>query len=268
MKKIDYGLRFYTEVFKLDALHFGYWEGLKELTLENMRKAQAQYTKNLMRNIPAGVRTILDAGCGTGSVARKLKDAGFEIEGISPDEYQQEIFTQKNPDIKFHLTKFEDFKSEEKYDLVLFSESFQYMKTDEALEKCREILKPEGHILICDYFRRTNDLYYKTCKVESEFLSTLKKHFFSIEKETDITEHAVPTLRFANKLYSEHGLPALEIISGYLNVKFRFTSRILGFLFKSKLKKIRNYLYTKMADKLNDKKFSEMMRYKLFVVKG
>lgn len=42
--------------------------------------------------------------------------------------------------IPFFLTTFEEFKSQEKFDLVLISESCQYIDIEKGLRKCTEII--------------------------------------------------------------------------------------------------------------------------------
>ena len=57
---VDYGLRLYLEVFKLEALHFGLWEKTDPLTLDGLRRAQTRYTENLVGKFPTEVKRILD----------------------------------------------------------------------------------------------------------------------------------------------------------------------------------------------------------------
>ncbi len=278
-KKIDWGLKFYREVFRLDALHFGLWgesdasfytQPPQELSLENMRLAQKRYTENLISLMPSEVKSVLDVGCGSGSVSRVLKDKGFEVTAITPDEYQAEIFKEKNPDIDFRQVSFEEFKSDKPYDLVLFAESFQYMNLSSVLKKCvNAILSPDkGYILISDYFRKTPQKdYYKTCHTEEDFLKEISRLNLSILEAIDITERVAPTLDLGAKIYKEYALPILEIISGYASEKIPLITRIASFVFSHHLKKIRSYLYERMSDKLDSSKFRRLISYKVYLLK-
>ncbi len=266
-KKIDYGLKFYREVFKLDSLHFGYWDAPPEITLANLRVAQDKYIENLISLIPSSVKTILDVGCGTGPVAKKLEEKGYLVESVTPDESQGEVFRERNPDIELHLTRFEDYNTDKKYNLLLFAESFQYMNIDLVLGKSCMLLSDGGYLLISDYFRKSHAKYYKTCHVESDFLNMLKKYPLEILNVQDITEKVIPTLVLGSKVYNEYALPILEIISGYARSKFRIITRLLNFLFYFQLKKIDGYLYSRMQDKLNPEKFRKSVAYKVFLVK-
>ena len=50
----------------------------------------------------------------------------------------------------------DDFtQREERYDLILFSESHRYVDTHDALTRCRELLAPGGKILVCGMFSQS-----------------------------------------------------------------------------------------------------------------
>jgi len=97
-------LRFYTEVLGLEHLHYGLWEPEDERSLPGVRKAQARYANYLMTLIPAGVKTILDVGCGTGVMAAHLTQLGYTVEGLSPDPSHQRLFRARVPS-PFHLLR-------------------------------------------------------------------------------------------------------------------------------------------------------------------
>ena len=122
--------------FALDMqdLHYGYWTEDLELTPQNMARAQARYTDELMADIPAGVRSILDVGCGAGNTARKLLDRGYEVDCVSPNEWlTAEARKVLGNRARVFESKFEDVKLDRTYDLILFSESFLFMKAEQAL---------------------------------------------------------------------------------------------------------------------------------------
>ena len=69
----------------MQDLHYGYWPQGLAVEPRNLAQAQAHYTEFLMQHIPAGVRTILDVGCGAGNTARKLLDRGYQVDAVSPN---------------------------------------------------------------------------------------------------------------------------------------------------------------------------------------
>ncbi len=260
--KIDWGLKFYLDVLKLDALHFGLWKK-EPLTVEGARQAQKNYTGRLLSKIPSGGKQVLDAGCGIGRTALKLKEKGFEVDCVNPDSYQEKIFKKNaGDDIPFYRTIFEKFEppQNKKYDIILMSESSQYMDTEKMTEKAAKILKPKGYLLIADYFRKKDTEFYKTCRIKNKFINIVEKKF-SVTNIEDITEQAVPTLEAGKIIYEEYGLPVLHIITGYLSQEAPRISKITKFIFSKKIKKVQKYLYRHTPQKLDAKKFKKELEY-------
>ena len=55
--------------------------------------------------------------------------------------------------VRVHRSTFENLDVKTKYDLVLFSESFQYVNIRKSFEKIPSLLNDNG-LLICDFFRQ------------------------------------------------------------------------------------------------------------------
>ncbi len=269
--KIDWNLKFLRDVFELESLHFGYWDkdiDEKEINLENLKKAQQRYIDVLISKIPSEVTKILDVGCGTGEVAKNLIKKNFIVDCVSPDEYQYKIFKQKFPGVKFYLSKFEELKTENKYDLILMAESCQYLSLDKAFFKSKEILKNNGYVLISDYFRKKNVKYYRTTHIKENFYSFVKKYNFEIIFEEDITNNVLPTIILGKKIYTKYAIPIIEILTGYFKDKFSLISKIFSFIFYPILKKVRYYIYEHTKNKLDEKKFKELIEYKIILLKN
>ena len=102
------------------------------------------------------MKRILDVGCGAGGVASELLARGYQVEGVSPSPLLSEAAQQQaGSDFKIHSGRFEDvqFAQDDKFDLVMFSESFQYIDLNRVFENAGKRLNPGGHILICDFFK-------------------------------------------------------------------------------------------------------------------
>ena len=120
-------LLFVTDVMGLKSLHYGYWDQIKEITLGNVKKAQERYTETLIDIVPAGVKSVLDVGCGIGDNASALAKRGCKVVVISPDANHKKYFDElKDPNVTFVQTTLEDFRTNQKFDLMLFSESQTY----------------------------------------------------------------------------------------------------------------------------------------------
>ncbi|MCP4328027.1 MAG: methyltransferase domain-containing protein [Alphaproteobacteria bacterium] len=208
--EVNYSLKFYHAVLGLDHLHYGLWNG-EATTFENLKLAQIRYTDVLIQWIPAGVQRVLDVGCGTGATALRLSKAGFDVVALTPDSYQKRIFEERTS-LPCRLARFEDLDSDERFDLVLMSESCQYIQRPAIFEKLRQVCSG-GYLLIADYFVLHNDGTPSTegCHPLAEFLEDAASRGFVLEREENITEQVLPTLEFARALVDDHIVPGVEL---------------------------------------------------------
>lgn len=149
---LDVGLSFIRWLTGAENLHYGLWTGL-EVTAANLGAAQAAYTDKLFRLLPEGRLRILDIGGGAGETAKKLLALGHAVEIVVPSAFLAERCRANAPGAVVHQTTFEDFRTEPRFDLCLFSESFQYIPLDQGLPLAIAALAPGGGIVIADCFR-------------------------------------------------------------------------------------------------------------------
>ena len=71
-------------LFKTDDLHYGYWTPDLKLDIQNIVHAQENHSNFIISNIPEGVSTILDVGCGAGALAKRLLAKGYHVDCVSP----------------------------------------------------------------------------------------------------------------------------------------------------------------------------------------
>jgi MPBQ/MSBQ methyltransferase len=214
---IDY----YTGLTGSYYLHYGYWEPIpavgEELTLTRMRVAQEAYAAKLLSVIPEGTKTILDVGCGIGGNAIYLTQRGFQVEGLAPDALQEERFIKNtNSQVPFYLTRFEDFQQNKSYDLVLFSESSQYIAVDDLAQGAARLLSSGGYLLIADMMRFDSEYQegiFSNCHVVSELKSALEKAGFKVVKTEDISKSIAPTLDLCLDVFQTFGLTTMKYIA-------------------------------------------------------
>jgi len=244
--------------------------------------------------------TILDVGCGTGISTEILISKGYNVECLSPDLYNQKVINEKfKGAVKFHLTKFEEFSTEKKHDIILMSESSQYITLKKLFEKCKGLLNKDGYLLISDYFRKEATGYYRNCAVLSRFLeaqesiNTLpqmdtektqkdsvkfceilwlrsfldeaEKNGFKILKSEDITENVLPTLLIGEQYYKKFVVPITEALISLANDEIPMITNIAKFFFRRKIKKIAEDIHIKNPEKLNPEKFRQNIRYMIYL---
>jgi len=241
MAQVDRSLKSYEEILGVGYLHYGLWEPDDPLTLDGVKIAQERYADFLCSWIPEGVETILDSGCGTGGNALKLKGLGYEVEGLSPDSYQQERFAERTGGLPFHLTKLEDFDPPHTYDLVLMSESAQYVELPE-LFPCVRRAAPGGYHLVSDYFpfEKTGHRLDRSGHQLDAFLASAKAEGFELLRREDITDRVLPSLDYARQLVDTWGLPLFHAAVGSFEKDHPWLFRLGRWVLRKRIAKIQD----------------------------
>ncbi len=260
----DRALRFYQDVLGLERLHYGLWDGGDELTMEGLKKAQQRYEDLLISSVPEGSERVLDVGCGTGEMCRNLRASGFQIEGLSPDRNQKRAFAQKL-NAPFHHTKFEEFEPEEgRYDCIIMSESAQYIPMERLFATARKGLRPEGHLMVCDYFVTDRDagILSKSGHDHDEFLRQAAAADFAIVERRDITAETARTLDMG-KLLADRILLGVDIMTERFRTRNKLCYAVLKWMLRKKIAKAQNQLPL-----LDSTRFCEAKRYEFFLFKA
>jgi MPBQ/MSBQ methyltransferase len=264
-RNTDIGLKYLVRMTKSDYLHLGYWDPGEELTMENLRRAQERYIDHLIGFIPRGVKTILDVGCGVGGNAIRLRKEGYEVEALSPDPSQKEMFIQKTKgDIPFYLTRFEDFETRTKYDLILMSESVQYIKVREGFEKCRRCLGEGGFLLAADYYLKKplsrDNVLGIGIPLQQEYLKEATEHGFKLIISEDITPYVTRTLDFGRLIYDSYAKPTIDLIHDVLRTRLPTLYKVGRFFVGKRITGL--FKYEQLID---SGLFAEYRRYMVYL---
>lgn len=149
---LDLSLAFSRWLTGTEHLHYGLWDGL-EVTAANVGRAQEAYSARLFAHLPARPLRILDIGGGAGETAKKLIALGHRVEIVVPSAFLAERCRVNAPNAVVHQATFQQAQPQGKFDLCLFSESFQYIPLEQSLPKALALLSEGGEILIGDCFR-------------------------------------------------------------------------------------------------------------------
>lgn len=221
----------------MQDLHYGYWTDDLELTPQNLPRAQARYTEELIADIPADVRSILDVGCGAGNTARKLLDRGYEVDCVSPNAWLTgEARKVLRGRARVFESKFETVELDRTYDLILFSESFLFMKAEQALAKAEASLRPGGYILISDIFKVPADEKSPIGGGQDlrRYRALLETSRFELLKDTDVTDRIAPTFDLLQRAYVEAIGPAYALILARMESRHPWLMRLARWTWRDK----------------------------------
>ena len=262
---LDIGLAIGRFFLNTEDLHYGYWPKGKTATIQNFSEAQKAHSKLIIDHIPDGTQRILDVGSGSGNLALKLINKGFQVDCVIPSEFlAEQVQAKLGNQSTIHICGFEDVPESEKYDLILFSESFQYVKLGESMVKIMTMLNPGGHLLICDFFRR--DVLGKSPMGGGHswqgFQDIITKHPLKMVTDLDITKETAPTIDLLAKFNTDVVTPISEMSGEYLIDHYPRITRLLQWKFKKRIEKIsRIYL----SGAVNGYSFKQFKEYHLLV---
>jgi 2-polyprenyl-3-methyl-5-hydroxy-6-metoxy-1,4-benzoquinol methylase len=113
-----------------------------------------QYQKYLLKNIPKKCNCILDVGCGTGELTKKLTFFSKEIIGIDVSENMINEAKKRNYDEKINYIKISVEKylerTEKQFDVIISIAALHHMNEEEILKLMKNKLTRDGKILILD----------------------------------------------------------------------------------------------------------------------
>ena len=265
---LDVGLLIGKFFMDTEELHYGYWPDEKKATAQNFSQAQDRHSQLIIDNIPNNVKKILDVGSGSGSLAKKLIKLGYQVDCVIPSEFLAEKVKVKLSDSsKIYINKFEDLDISHHYDLVLFSESFQYVELNDSIKKIISVLNKNGHLLICDVFHKNVEGIspmrggHRLDLFDDEISnSTLVK-----DKDIDITKETAPTWDFLNQLLNEVAIPISDMSNNYLEYKYPRLTKLIKWKYQRKLNKIKKVW---LSGELTGESFIKFKSYRLFIYKN
>ena len=258
-----------------ENMHYGVWDNL-DPCLENLGKAQEQYTKLLFKYFPKKKKLkILDIGGGAGETAKKLISLGHSVTIIVPsDILSKRCLENTNNKAEVHNIRFEDYepKKNQTFDLCLFSESFQYIPAKIALKKAKELLNKGGQILVADCFR--SDVKHSSHNRRpggghplSEMLKLLKDTDLNIISKKEITKSVAPSLDIEQKFYNVVGVGIDKVQQG-LVASHPWKMKLFNLVYKTivsqkKRRRLHDRIYGNIRNSDNFIKFNHYMIFQL-----
>ncbi|MBE0535479.1 MAG: class I SAM-dependent methyltransferase [Phycisphaerae bacterium] len=250
---------------KMDHLHYGYWTKDLPVDIVNLHAAQENYVKFLTSHIPEGVKTILDVGCGTGQLSKDLQSMGYSVDCISPNAF----FAERTRLLlgnasRVYECKYQDFVTPDTYDLVFFSESFQYIGAEDGIAKSNSLLRDGGHLMICDFFRRP---VLDKCALSggerwTRFNETMEQYPFVQVADIDITDATAPTVDLLNDALQQAIQPTMALAVQLVASRHPLLHKLVHRIYRRKIEKINSKYF---SGRMSGEDFKKCKSYRLLL---
>ena len=284
MSSRELGLVLAQQILDVEDLHYGLWDADLELSLGNMARAQQRYTEMLLALIdqllvdhPAP--RILDVGCGTGHMLQLLIERGYAVDAVNPAAALNKLVHERLAALPqgaatiLYETDFESLplsSCRHQYDLLLFSESFQYIPLPELFEKSPALLKPGGQLLVCDFFKTAahgdggdGDRSFSGGHLLHAFYQSVAASPFTLQQDEDLTARISPNIALLDEWLTQRLLPATGSIDQYLCGRYPWLTRFIKWLARHKLARVR---YKYLSGHRSQAVFEKYKSYRLLVL--
>ena len=262
---LDIGLAFARHFYKTDYLHYGYWTNGLTVEPSNVFQAQGNYANFLLEHFPERATSVLDVGCGSGKFAEMMLNAGYQVDCVSPSpNLTKHVRERLGERSEIFECRFEELSTNKRYDLILCSESFQYLLLEKAMEQTFTLLNNKGHILICDFFQRNVSGKSPVSgghKIE-RFLKYMQSQPFTQITDKDITKETSPSLDIMRDLIQEVIFPTWNSVAYYMTSNYPKISRLFSFVFRKKIAQAHRKYF---SGGTSGEQFAHFKTYRLFL---
>ncbi len=262
---LEIGLVLSRFFLNTEHLHFGFWPDGLSVDLKNLKKAQDCHSDQILNSIPDGVKTVLDVGSGSGGLAEKLVNNGYTVDCVSPSDYLSDAIEGKlKNSVSVYRSTFEKLELNKKYDIVIFSESFQYVNIKKSLKKIPHAVHDKGHLLICDFFRQpgTGTKPLGGGHDWKVFQDSLASCSFTELVNKDITKETARTYDLISQIINEVADPVRSLSAKYLDSQYPKGMKLLRWYFDKKITKI-NRIY--FSGNMTGEMFNKLKTYRVLL---
>ena len=212
----DAALKLYGQILPGGFLNYGYSDtpGItpEQTTIASIQNAQIRYGERLANLVKDKDNRVLDAGCGLGGLVGLMLERGLQPTALTPNRTQIRRIREVFPNVPLIEGRLEQIPLPEyqhTFGTVITSESFQYMKLDKALDTIKQVMKPGGRWILCDYFR-TSASARASGHLWTDFTAAIEKRGWQIISQEDITANVLPSIAFAHMFGQRFGLPVAQ----------------------------------------------------------
>ena len=193
-------------------LHYG----LFEREDEPIAVAQERSTTMLLERLPPPPALLLDVGIGLATTLVRLNRSGYRAIGITPDEKQVAMARQRHGNLPIECIEFENFESSERFDVIIFQESSQYIESETLFERAKRLT---DRVIVLDEFAMDDARVASPLPLLDEFLTAAQSCGFALTESLDLTTRAAPTIdyfvrripRYRSRIIADLGLSEQQV---------------------------------------------------------
>ncbi len=183
---------------------------------DSFAAAQRRSTDLLFERLPPPPAHVLDVGSGLGTTLARLLEAGYDAEGITPDQEQVAAIRRRFDErLLVRCARFEELEGGA-YDIILFQESSQYIEASALFEKARQLT---ARVLVLDEFAARPLDHQGALHDLPAFLDAAAHSGFRVTENLDVSSRAIPTIdyflsrfaRYRKLLMSDLGLTSQQV---------------------------------------------------------
>lgn len=283
MSSRELGLVLAQQILGVEDLHYGLWDADLELSVNNLSTAQQRYSAMLLGQLERllhdrSASRILDVGCGTGHLLQQLIEHGYRVDAVNPSVHLNKLVRARLAALQaatttLYETTFESLpfaRLRQQYDLLLFSESFQYIPLPDVFAQAPGLLRSGGQLVICDFFKTgahcdggDGDRSFSGGHLLEEFYRTVEHSPFRISYDEDLTTRVSPNIALLDEWLSQRLVPALSSMDEYLLGSRPRLTRVLKWLVRHKLARAR---YKYLSGHRSQAVFEKYKSYRLLVL--
>lgn len=233
-------------------LHYGLWLEGERPTFPTLRRAQERYVDKLLALLPPAPASIFDIGGGTGALSARLADLGYDVEMLTPSAEQVTIARAALGDrIRLHQARFQDHEPVRRYDVCLFSESFQYIPLEIVFARVDALMAPGGSVVIADCFRSpayTGGRMVGGGHRYLQFVEAAQRSGYRIVSDEDVTVLAAPSIEIDRMFYRDALSPVLTVLGNQLERRRPTLNRLVRGAYRLFVKeRDRRHLATRLS---------------------
>lgn len=221
----DPQLKLIAKICPGEFLNYGHFENVdlsgEDICIADIARAQELNAEQFVGLIREHEKCVLDVGCGVGGITRMMLGRDITPVALSPNQYQIEQMASKFPGVELVRSRFEDIDTQDfthRFDVILMSESLQYIDLDRAMNVAEKVLKARGRWLIVDFFRK-DELGERSGHIWDVFVEKLHQNGWKIAEQWDHTQNVLPLLRYIHMLGTDLLKPSVEFIFDKLHEK-------------------------------------------------